>query len=219
MHVSLIIPAKGHSERVPNKNLRKIGDKSLVQIACEKALNCKAVSKVYLDTESPKIVNEVAELLGDGLEIIDRPKELATNDIGANDMMIYGLHSIMETDLLCQTFATSPLIQSETIDFCIEKFLAGQEHDSFFTVTKVQEYFWDENNQPENFQPRNVPNSFELPIKYMETHGLYGITPAALLMGKTRVGKSPMLIEIDTIEALDINTENDLKIARSLMNV
>ena len=210
MHITLVIPAKGVSERVKNKNLYRIGGKTLVRMACEKALLCKNVNAVYIDTESEAILQDVSELFVKGLKVIKRPKEFSNNFIGANEMMVYALHSIGETDLICQTFSTSPMITHQTIDKCIAEFLESRDHDSFFTVTSVQEYFWDEQSRPINFDPMKLPNSFDLPKMYMETHGLYGIKPEALLKMKTRVGSNPLLIKINRNEALDIDDADDI---------
>lgn len=216
MHVSLVIPAKGTSERVKNKNLIMINGKTLVRLACEKALRCAEVDNVYLDTESEAIIRDVKDLEKKGLNIIRRPVELADNEIGANEMMMYALHQIEETDLLCQTFCTSPLISEETIDNCILKF-RETEHDSFFTVLKTQEYFW-QDGKPINYNLDNVPNSFDLEPYLMETHGLYGITVNALLKHKTRIGECPLLIPISKIESLDINEPDDVRIVRKFYN-
>ena len=96
MKINLIIPAKGTSQRIKNKNLCTINGKSLVRLACEKALRCSNVNEVYLDTESEEIISSVADLEKSGLKIIKRAKELANNDIGANEMMVYGLHSVSD---------------------------------------------------------------------------------------------------------------------------
>lgn len=219
MKVCLTIPAKGQSTRVENKNLFKLEGKTLVELACEKALRCKTVDHVYLDTESEDIIASVSSLISQGLKILKRPKELATNDINANDLMIYNLHRIEDCDLVCQTFVTSPLIRSETIDMCIEKFIEAKEkesYDSFFSVVPFQEYFWNEKLQPINFDLKKLPNSFELEKQFLETHGIYGIYTDKLIEKKTRVGDKPMLIQIPKIEALDINDYEDIEIIQRM---
>lgn len=216
MKTALIIPAKGKSERVENKNLYKIRGKSLIYRACEKALKCNNVSDVYLDTESDAIVQDCQSLINKGLRVIKRPKELATNDIGANELMIWALHNIDHYDLICQTFATSPLITPETIDRCIEAFLKEEEFDSFLTVVNMNEYFWKDGEEV-GWSAKELPNSQDLEQMQMETHGLYGIYPEVLLECKTRVGNNPMLIPIPKIEGLDINTKEDLDIVERLI--
>lgn len=218
MRVSLIIPAKGHSERVHNKNLCRIDGKSLIEIACERALACKNVSSIYLDTESDEIKLLVKKYFDRGLKLIDRPKELATNAVGANEMLVYALHTIEETDLLLQSFSTTPLLTSATIDRCIDIFLNEKsDYDSFFTVLPMKEYFWNINNTPQNFDTGVLPNSQDLAPVYLETHGLYGIYAKDLIKCKRRVGNRPLLIPIPKMEAIDIDDYEDLEIARRLM--
>lgn len=217
MKISLVIPAKGTSQRVTNKNLYEINGISLVERACHKALQCKTISKVYLDTEDDGIILNCSKLIPEGLEIIKRPKELATNYIGANELLIYAIHSIEHCDLILQTFSTSPLISPATIDKCVETFLSSDKNnDSFFTVVKLQEYFW-KNNRPMNFATDTLPNSFELEPIFLETHGLYGIYTNTLLEHKQRVGKNPLLIEIPKIESFDVNDYEDLEIVERLI--
>jgi len=220
MKINLIIPAKGTSKRIKNKNLHETNGKTLVFLACEKALKCNNIDNVYLDTESNDIIANVKPLFSKGLKLIKRHPCLATNDIGANEMMIYGLHSVDECDILLQTFCTSPLLTCETIDFCVEKFVNHglPHHDSFFTTVDVQEYFW-KDGKSYNFSTKELPNSFDLEVLKMETHGLYGITVDSLLKNKTRVGESPMMIGISKIESLDINVQEDLELIERLMNV
>jgi len=217
MEIAIIIPAKGKSERVKNKNLYEINGKPLVRIVCEKVLKCKTINKFYLDTEDKGIIQSCDDLQSEGLQIINRPKELASNYIGANELMVFGLHSIEHCDLLLQTFSTSPLIRPETIDKCVMHFLDNRKNeDGFFTVTKVQEYFW-KNGKPLNFDIEALPNSSELDPLYMETHGLYGIMTESLLERKTRAGKKPMLIEIPLLESLDIDTHDELIMAEKML--
>ena len=218
MKIVAVVPAKGVSQRLENKNLYKINGATLIERACQKLLASKYIDAVYLDSESEAIKMHCEHLFSKGLKFIKRPKELATNETGANEMMIYGLHAIEECDLLIQTFATSPMITLETIDNCIENFLKeGSDYDSFFTVTKMQEYFWDDQNNPINFDTTELPNSFELPPYFMETHGLYGIFTKSLLKTKTRVGSKPMLIEVPKIESLDVNDKEDLAMVELLL--
>lgn len=46
-----------------------------------------------------------------------------------------------------------------------------------------------------------------------ETTGLYGITKAALDKYRCRIGRNPYVQIVDKFEAVDINTEDDFKIA------
>lgn len=219
MKIIAIIPAKGSSIRLKNKNLLSIGGESLVRIACKKALCSKYINEVYIDTESDFVLAQVQDLYREGLKVLKRPASLASNRTGANEMMMYGVHSVSECDVLLQTFSTSPTLTVETIDKSIEKFIENYEkYDSFFTVVKMQEYFWDGKKEV-NFNRKELPNSFELETMYMETHGLYGIKTEALIKNKTRIGENPLMIEVSKTESIDIDDYEDFLTAQGVMYV
>lgn len=219
MKVNLIIPAKGYTKKLKNKNFFTVESKTLIEMVCEKALNCKNIHNVYLDTECDKIKALVSHLFAIGLKIINRPKSLTCDSITASDMMIYGLHSTSECDLLVQTFPTSPLLSSETIDLCIEKFINSHDsHDSFITVCPMKEFLWKNKVKAEtiNFDKNKQPRSSELEELLIETHGLYGVKVDSLLKNKNRIGNKPMLINIPKIESYHVNSEQDLEIIKKL---
>jgi len=176
MKVTAVVPAKGKSTRLSNKNLKEINGKNLIQIACEKLLACDNIDEVYIDSESSRIRSTVGYLSSKGLKVLKRPKELASNDIGANEMFIYALHYVGETDILIHHYCTSPLIKKSTIDRSIKKFVNSSEnYDSFLTVSRMKEYFWKMNNVPQNFDLDRLPISQNLDPMFKETHGIYGI--------------------------------------------
>lgn len=213
MKVSIIIPAKGTSERLKNKNMLEINSKSLTYHACEKCLLVKSIDNVYLDTESDEMINSVQPLVEKGLKIIKRPDYLATNKYGGNELIVFEQSQIEKSDLILHTYPTSPLITAETIERVIEYFKNhGENHDSFFTAMHFQEYIWDENG-PINFTLEELPNAVNLPKNILvETHGLYGIRDEALTKYKRRLGVKCMPIEIPREEAMDINYEEDFRL-------
>ena len=217
MKITAVIPAKGNSDRLKDKNLVKISDASLTEMACEKFLKSKVIDEVYLDTDSEKIIDDVYHLFAKGLKLIKRPKELANNNITANDLIIYALHRIEKCDLIIQSFVTSPLLKIETIDQCIKRFLQSKNHDAFLTVENMKEYFWSKKGIPTNFDINVLPNSVDLKSIYKETHGLYGIYTKSLFQNKNRFGSKPLMIETSKIEGLDINDSEDLKILRAII--
>ena len=217
MKVSAVVPAKGSSERVTNKNLEKINGKTLVRRACEKLLACDSIDDVYLDTEDERVKAAVRPLFSQGLDLIDRPPQLANNDIGGNEMFVYALHSIDETDILVEHSCASPLITAETIDSAIEEFVnKKQEYDSFLTVSSVKEYFWNEDGEPVNFSVAELPNSDNLDELFEETDGLYGIKTEEIIEQKRRVGEDPLLVKIPKLESFDIDTPEDMELVRRL---
>jgi CMP-N-acetylneuraminic acid synthetase len=62
----------------------------------------------------------------------------------------------------------------------------------------------------------NIPNSFELPRHYQETHALYAIRKDVFERLGRRIGNYPLLAKVTELESYDINTEEDFGIVRTL---
>ncbi len=217
MKISMVIPAKGSSERLKNKNLLKINEKSLVYRACEKCLKSNLIDEVYVDTESQTIIKDIESLFEKGLKLIKRPKSLANNNTSGNDLIVFERSQISETDLMLHTYSTSPLITTETIDATLSTFLNNfDDYDSFFSANYLQEYIWCK-TKPVNFTLEPLPNSVDLPKDYyVETHGLYGIKSKTLDTCKQRLGGRVLPVLIPKKESLDINYRHDFELLKTL---
>ena len=211
MRASIIIPAKGTSERVVSKNLYRLNGKSLIYRVCEKALKCKLVSDVFVDTECDEIIDDVKSLFESGLKLIRRPQHLATNEASGNDLVSFEKQFIRDSELFIHTYATSPLLTYKTIDKCIRKFIDKSDiYDSFFTARPIREYIWSDAG-PVNFDLTELPNSKDLTGFWKETHGMYGIKMNVLNSLGRRLGNKPLPIEISEKESLDIDYYSDIE--------
>jgi N-acylneuraminate cytidylyltransferase len=64
-----------------------------------------------------------------------------------------------------------------------------------------------------NYDPQVLPRSQDAEPVIRETTGLYAIRREPLLRRKCRIGESPFFLPVDDIEALDIDSELDFRIA------
>jgi len=76
--VLAIIPARGGSKGIPNKNLLKIGDYSLLERALFTAMGSNVLSKIIVSSDSKEIIDK-ANSYGD-FAPFTRPSSLATDD-------------------------------------------------------------------------------------------------------------------------------------------
>ena len=70
-----IIPAREGSKRLPGKNTKTIGGKTLVQRAIEAAVESKCFTDIMLTTDSNEIIGQCKEY--ENLEIHKRSKALS----------------------------------------------------------------------------------------------------------------------------------------------
>lgn len=213
MKITLVVHIKMMNDSFENNNLYVYKGKSLARLALEKFLKSKTIDNVYLDTESNELINETIDLQKKGLKIIKRPIQLTSNRIGANELLMWSLHNVEETDLLIQSFPNSPLLTIETVDEVIKNFLSSYpENDSFFTCVEKREYQWDQNFEPLNFNKNKLPSTKNLKKIYVETQGLYGIYTKSLIKNKNRIGIKPVGIEISKKESFVVSNKEDLEV-------
>lgn len=210
MKTACFIPIKANSERVPGKNFRVLNGKKLYQYICEHVKSANVFDDVYVDTNSEEIATYAVE---QGFGVIERKPELAQNTANGNDLLVYHYQQFPQYDYYFQLFATAPYLQPETIRTCVEKLTSSEEYDSCFTATENHGFYWLANN-PINYRPGILPRSQDMLAVVEETTGLYGICRASLERYRCRIGRKPYIHTVSKFEAVDINTEEDLEIAK-----
>ena len=208
------IQAKGYSERVPNKNLRKLGDKPLFLHALLNARNSKSINKVVIDSDSEEILSLGCEY---GATPLYRPSNLTSNSTTGDDLAYWQASQYPESIIMLQIVPTSPFISSETIDRAISYMVS---YTSIVGVRKEKFYKW-KDYQPMYLRDDKIPNSNELPDTIYETTGLYIIKTKCVLQEKRRIcfrTGELFLYPLSKIESIDINTEEDFEFAEIVWN-
>ena len=140
---------------------------------------------------------------------VDSYKEHTAN---GNDLLVYHYLQYSGYDFYFQLFATASYLQPETIRECYEELVNSTEKDSILTVVENHSFYWLAGN-PINYRPCILPRSQDMLPVFEETTGLYGIKAEALEKYRCRIGAKPILKQVSKFEAVDINTEEDLKVA------
>ena len=132
-----VIPARGGSKGIPRKNIKTIADKPLIAWTIEAAKNSKLLDRFVVSTEDSEIKNISQKY---GAEVIDRPRELATDNATTLSALQHAL-SIIKADTVVILQPTSPVRDSDLIDKCIERF-KEKKADNLATgfICKFMEY-------------------------------------------------------------------------------
>ncbi|WP_297431523.1 acylneuraminate cytidylyltransferase family protein [Sulfurimonas sp.] len=219
MKLTALLPMKGTSERVPNKNMKDFGGAPLYHAIMKSLLASKYIDKVVINTDSKLIAKDAKENFGDRVVIIDRPKEIQGGDMSMNVIIDYDLHQLKGEHFL-QTHSTNPLLRAETINNAIESYfecLAQENCDSVFGVTKVQTRFYDKNANPVNHNPEELLRTQDLEPLYEENSNFYIFSKDSFKNARNkRIGTNPKIIEVNKLEAVDIDEPEDFKLAELL---
>jgi regulator of RNase E activity RraA/CMP-N-acetylneuraminic acid synthetase len=207
--VVAFVPAKGSSERIPNKNLTVLDGEHLFKRKLRQLLECSQIDEVYLDTDSDEIAALAADL---PCKRLQRPASLASNTTDGHELFSWECAQV-DGDVYIQALCTSPFVTADTLARAVSTLLDTPTSDSLVAVTHAKQYTW-ENGEPSYGRAR-IPNSVELPRTTVEAMSLY-ITRSSVLHARRRFGVSPIMFPLSPTEAVDVNWPDDLILAETI---
>ncbi len=216
MKTIAIIPSRGGSKRLPNKNMLLLGDIPLIAHSILYAQKNNAIiDEVYVSTDDEGI-KQIA--LQYGAKGIDRPANLSGDFEPTVTALKHCLEIIEDNvDNVVLLQPTSPLRSENLLKEAFEKY-QKLNCDSLFTVTRTYQKLGKINNN--KFTPFNYKigqRSQDLDPLYFE-NGLLYISKAKLILEEKILSKKafPMIIN-HPFSSVDIDTQNDLDYANFLM--
>lgn len=203
------------SERVPGKNYRPLGGRPLFHHIIQALLKSQAITEIVIDTDSD-VIRADAERNFPRVRVLDRPEELRGGMISMNDVLMHDVQQV-DADYYLQTHSTNPLLRGSTVARAVDQFLGTRaQHDSLFSVTRIQARFWDRAASPINHDPRALIRTQDLEPVYIENSCLYLFSRESLEQHGSRIGERPLLFELPATEAWDIDEEADFRVVEAL---
>ena len=112
-----IIPARGGSKRILNKNIKSFAGKPIISYSIKAAQETNLFERLIVSTDSEQIA-KVAKFYGAEVPFI-RPAELADDFTGTVPVLLHALNWLNEhdsmTNYFCCIYATAPFLQAEHI--------------------------------------------------------------------------------------------------------
>jgi CMP-N,N'-diacetyllegionaminic acid synthase len=209
-----IIPARGNSKGVAQKNIRVVGGKPLIAYTIEAALKSQ-LDRIIVSTEDKNIA---AISIQCNAEVMIRSKELSKDNTPTLPVLQDVINRLNEEyDAVMTLQPTSPLRTHNHINETIDIFNSNPKADSLVSVVEI----------PHNFNPYSlmqVKNNFlvnyiqqkELVLRRQDKKIFYGRNGAAIYI--TRMSRLneyifggrilPYIMHIN--DSLDIDNEEDL---------
>lgn len=146
MKILIIIPARGGSKGLKEKNIKPLVGEPLIGYTIEAALESELADKIVVSTEDDKIA---AVSRSDDIQVVDRPAEYATDDAPIEGALRHAVLYLTENenylaDIVVWLQANVPIRKKGQIDTVIRK-LIDTGADSVITVTEVTqrpEFMW-----------------------------------------------------------------------------
>lgn len=220
MEVAALVPVRAGSKRIPNKNLQKIGNETLLGRKIRQLQNCTGIAKIYVGTDGDELAAEADKYYG--VEVVYRDPVCCDEEQASANMMIADFAKRVSCDIAVWVHVTNPFVDSTTYDSAIECFLRSEPkgYDSLMSVQGIQEHLWTPNGFPLNYNPYKERHTLakELPVYYKQTGAFFIQHHMAMKNNSYFFGKRPYLYKTTELESIDINTPYDLMLANAVAN-
>ena len=231
-NVLALIPARGGSKRLPDKNIKELIDKPLIAYAIDEAKKSAYIDRIVTSTDSQKIA-DVAKSLGSETPFL-RPDEFAQDMSTDYEAFLHALEWFRDNedyvpDIVVQLRPTSPLRVVGEIDAAIELLANHPEADSVRTVAQPDQspYKMYSINETGMLKPLltiegksesfNMPQQ-KLPVAYKHVGYVDVIWSKTILEKKQMTGKNIMPLVLEEAYS-GINTLQDWEYCEFLLKL
>lgn len=229
MRILGFIPARGGSKGVPDKNVKVLGSKPLIQYTLEAAQQSKLLSNSIVSTDSETIADCVRAL--GGQVPFMRPASLALDNTPTLPVIQHALNFYLEQgvsyDAVCLLQVTNPFRVPGFIDQAIERFMETK-CDAMISVLPVPPEFnphWTFETDTTGFlkiatgEKQIISRRQELPPAYFRDGSVYITSAKVLLEHHSLYGSTLGYIESDQAWHVNIDTPEDWNEAERMVGI
>ncbi len=213
-----IIPARGGSKRIPRKNIRNFLGKPIIAYSIEAAKASSLFDEIMVSTDDEEIA-EIAIKYGAKVPFLRSVQN--SNDYATTmDVIVEVLNNYSSLgkyfDRACCIYATAPFVTSESIKAAYQVLDKG--YTSVFPVLQysfpIQRALKVNNDKIEMYSQEYLETrSQDLQKSYHDSGQFYWMDVVEILKSKELFSDNTSFIVLEEMEAQDIDTEEDWKVA------
>ena len=221
-----IIPARGGSKRIPDKNIKHFAGKPIIAYSIEAAQQSGVFDKIIVSTDSEKIANTALQY-GADIPFI-RPLEIADDHTPTAPVILHALDQLKKQGIIsqytCCIYATAPFCQPQYIQEGF-KLISQKKASSAFSVTtfafpilrslKIN----NGGNLEMNWPEYELTRSNDLPEAYHDAGQFYWLNTDIFLKTEKLYNKDALPVILPRYLVQDIDTKEDWKTAEYMYQV
>ena len=218
----ILIPARGGSKGVKNKNIRIVGGKPLISWTIDVAIKSKLTPYIVVSSDSKKILENTPK----SIIKINRPAEISEDDTPMIDVILHAIDFFDEQNIFFNdVILLQPTCPLRSIDDLLNSYSLYKQSfcDSLISVCKVEDmhparmyeikdsflFSLDQNYSNKNRQ--------DLPDIYHRNGSIYISKINLITENKSILGKKIIPFKMPRKRSCNIDDEYDLKIASLLL--
>lgn len=203
-----IIPARGGSKGIKNKNLIYVSGQPLLKYVVTESLRSN-VNETWVSSDSDKILSYAKNI---GAKTLKRPLEIS-DDYATSESALLHFADKVDFEILVFIQATSPLIISEDINKGIKMM---ENYDSVVSVVENNQLLWSNNNPL--YEISNRKRRQDSSQSFLETGGIFITTKLGLIKSRNRLNGKIGLLKLPKIRSFDIDTIDDIEVVEAILN-
>ncbi len=212
MKIVAVVPMKLNNTRLPQKNIKSFTNgKPLCTYILNTLLTISRIDEIYVYCSNPVITKYIPK----EVNYLKRSSELDSDSTSMNEVL-YSFSRDVDADIYVMTHTTAPFISGKSISKGLEAVISGK-YDSSFAAVKIQDFLW-KNEKPFNYSLDSIPRTQDLEPLLMETSGFYIYAKNVIENHNRRIGDTPFIVEVNQIEAIDIDEPEDFYLADAIYN-
>lgn len=221
--ISALVPARGGSERVTNKNIRPFAgmQSGLLELKLLQLSRVNALSEIIVSTNDEDI-SQCAMRISHDVDrriIVDhRPAELARSSTPMNSFIRY-CSTLRDEGVMLMTHVTHPFVSSKIFSDLIKAWHNAEQsgHDSLVTVTRIHKFLWDDRG-PYNYDStiEKWPRSQDIKPLFEINHAAYIIPFSIMRECDDRIGRSPYLHDMPESLVMDVDWEDQFTLVEDV---
>ncbi len=231
MNTLAVVPCRGGSKTIPNKNLAVVAGKPLLWWTLEAAAGSDVIDLIVVSSDSDEILDsarECADSFGNEtsrafIKILKRPPELAQDDSSTEDVIDHAIKSIeteyeYTADTIVLLQPTSPIRTPLQIDGALLK-LTDRNFDSVLSVVESHAFVWQQTQEDvfyPNYEISQRPRRQDFK-QYEENGSIYAFTKQVWNKDRNRIGGRIGFVVQPEECRLQIDTPLDLYLVEKIL--
>ena len=222
-NVLAIIPARGGSKGVPNKNIIEVSGNPLISWTIDAAKKAKCITRLILSSDDSNII-KIASDFGCDTPFI-RPDELARDNSSSTDVVLHALKQIPNFEYVMLLQPTSPLRTSQHIDEAFDLLLSSNA-DSCVSIAPLSKsinwmYYQNDNKKisPVVSVDQRETRRQDIQMPFVLNGAIYIMKTSNFIENKSFLTKNMVGYEMSTENSLDIDSYEDLETFKRLIGI
>ena len=222
LNIVSIIPARGGSKGILNKNIIPFCGHPLISWSISQAQQSKYISSTWVTSDDQEILNIANNY---GAKLINRPAILSSDSASSESAWIHAVNYLSSINILPDFVVgiqcTSPIRESVDFDNAIE-YLIKYKYDSLLSTVEVDDYFtWTLSDgltcHPLNHNVNNRKPRQEIKNSFLENGSFYIFRPSSLISFNNRLSGRIGMYKMNKHKAYQIDDNEDLRISTAIM--